>query len=161
MHLLNYYEETIVDGPGLRFAFYFAGCRHGCIGCHNKESWLLQSGKKMTPEIFAALVEKIQKNKYLDGITLSGGDPFYNPEALLRFLQELKKHTKLPILVYTGFTIEQLFADRRMKESLQYIDMIIDGKYEADKRYPLKPFRGSWNQRMFLLSKGEIVGEIE
>lgn len=160
MRLLNYYEETIVDGPGLRFAFYFSGCKHACEGCHNKESWNPRAGKPITKEYFDFLVEKINANKYLDGITLSGGDPFYQPEELLDFLQKLRNRTKLPILVYTGYTFEELQESETMRHCLLYIDMLVDGRFEQAKRYPIKPFRGSWNQRLLRLKEGKVIDEL-
>lgn len=159
MRLLHYYEETIVDGPGLRFAFYFAGCRHACLGCHNKESWNPRAGEKITEERLTELFKLIKENPYLDGITLSGGDPLYDPEALLAFLKRLKQETQLPILLYTGYTIEQINADEMMRACLLYIDMVMDGKFEKDKRFPVKSFRGSWNQRLLYLKNGEVVNE--
>lgn len=161
MRLINYYEETIVDGPGLRFSIYFAGCRHACPGCHNKESWSPTFGEELTPEKMDMLIKKIQSNKYLDGITLSGGDPFYNPAELLSFLKILKSKTQLPILVYTGYTIEQLLADEALNACLPYIDMVMDGRFEIEKRYPIKPFRGSWNQRLLVLENGKVIKEID
>lgn len=159
MRLLHYYEETIVDGPGLRFAFYFAGCRHGCHGCHNKESWNPHAGEVMTEEKLTQLIHLINTNPYLDGITLSGGDPLYNPRELLVFLHRLKQETQLPILLYTGYTIEQINADEAMRECLLYIDMVMDGKFEKEKRFPVKSFRGSWNQRLFYLENGKVKSE--
>lgn len=160
MRVLSYYEETIVDGPGLRFALYFAGCRHACPGCHNKETWSPAIGENVNVEKINHFAKMINSNPYLDGVTLSGGDPFYNPEELLWFLKEFRAKVKLPILVYTGYTIEQLYADDTMKECLMFIDMVMDGRFEKDKRFPVKSFRGSWNQRLILLEKGEIVKEL-
>lgn len=160
MRLLNYYEETIVDGPGLRFAFYFAGCVHACAGCHNVESWNPCAGNVLTEEWIEDIIEKINQNPYLDGITLSGGDPFFKPKELLGFLKIIKMKTSLPILVYTGYTITQLYADDEMKKCLYYIDMIMDGKFDKAKRFPIKPFRGSWNQRLLRIENGKMVEEI-
>lgn len=160
MRLLNYYEETIVDGPGLRFAFYFAGCKHACPGCHNKESWNPCAGSELGDEEFDHLLNIINANPYLDGITLSGGDPLYEPEQLLIFLKRLKERCQLPIMLYTGYTIDQMYADKTIRKCLLYIDMVMDGRFEQDKRYPVKPFRGSWNQRLLYLKDGKIVNEL-
>lgn len=160
MRLLHCYEETIVDGPGLRFAFYFAGCIHACPGCHNKASWNPKNGTELDDETLNMYIRQIQDNPYLDGITLSGGDPFYAPDELLQLLRVLKNNIDLPILVYTGYTIEQLYADDIMKECLYYIDMLVDGRFEREKRYPIKPFRGSWNQRFLVLEHGDVVQEL-
>ncbi|MFC2269436.1 MAG: 4Fe-4S cluster-binding domain-containing protein, partial [Porphyromonas endodontalis] len=104
MHLLNRYKETITDGPGLRYAIYLAGCSHHCPGCHNPESHNPLGGIELSEEVLRGIIDEINSNPLLDGITLSGGDPFFYPEELLKLVQRLSEECSLPRLCYTGYT---------------------------------------------------------
>jgi anaerobic ribonucleoside-triphosphate reductase activating protein len=84
----------------------------------------------------------------LNGITLSGGDPFFNPSELLQFLKVIKGRTNQNIWAYTGYTYEFLLEDKIMRKCLNYIDVLVDGKFEQSKYSPNLHFRGSSNQRI-------------
>lgn len=151
INLLNTYEETIADGEGIRYSIYLAGCRHACPECHNRESWNPNAGIPFTDEILQSIINNINANPLLDGITLSGGDPFFNPEALLTILKILKEKTGQNIWCYTGYTYEELLEDPIMKACLVYIDTLVDGRFEITKFNPRLLFRGSSNQRLVYL----------
>lgn len=158
LHLLQVYEDTIADGDGIRYSFYLAGCRHACPGCHNKQSWDPQGGKLLTDELLEKHIQNILSNSLLLGLTLTGGDPFFNPKGLLALLQILKARTKMNIWCYTGYTLEQLASSPEFLAPLEYIDVLVDGPFiqairEADIKKEVAGgeelrFRGSSNQRI-------------
>lgn len=148
MRLINVYPETISDGSGLRYSIYLAGCHHACPGCHNPESWDPQAGIPLTEELLEDIIRQIEHNPLLDGITLSGGDPFYDPEELLWLVKRLKERTGMNVWCYTGFTIEYLVRHEPYRSVLDYIDTLVDGPYVAALRDPKLKFRGSQNQRI-------------
>ena len=144
LHYLYTYPETIVDGEGIRFSIYLAGCSHRCKGCHNPESWNPETAIK-------TMIDQINANPLLDGITFSGGDPFYNPKEFLPVIRKFHEYTKLNIWCYTGYTYETLLADPLRRPILDYIDVLVDGKFEQALYSPYLEFRGSSNQRILKL----------
>lgn len=152
MRLLRVYHETMTDGPGLRCAIYLSGCTHRCLGCHNPSSWDPNAGVELTSDLLEDIILRIQSNPLLDGITISGGDPFYNPEELTELLRVLKQRTGMNIWCYTGYTIEYLIKDIRYHEALRLIDVLVDGPFVQALYDPKLLFMGSSNQRKIVLA---------
>jgi len=148
MKIIKIFKETISDGFGFRYSIYFSGCTHYCEGCHNHETWRGDIGRVLDREYMDEIVEEINGNSMLDGITLSGGDPFFNPAELLEFLEEIKARTHKNIWSYTGYTFETLLVDPIMRQCLNYIDVLVDGKFQKADYHPELYFRGSSNQRI-------------
>ncbi|WP_019678712.1 anaerobic ribonucleoside-triphosphate reductase activating protein [Ruminococcus flavefaciens] len=139
-------NDSIVDGPGIRFSIFVQGCPHNCEGCHNPQTHDFNGGSIITTE---ELLEKIRSNPLLDGVTFSGGEPFCQAEALSELGKEIRK-LGLNIVTYTGYTFEQLFEGRQNNhwgELLSVTDFLVDGPFIlAQKDWEIK-FRGSSNQR--------------
>ena len=148
LRLLMTYKETIVDGVGLRYSLYFAGCSHACPGCHNEYSWNPKHGNILTYEKLEEIAKEINENTLLDGITISGGDPLFNPVEMLKVLKFLKEKTKKNIWLYTGYTLEQVREDELRRKCLEYVDVLVDGRFVKELYDPNLKFRGSSNQRI-------------
>lgn len=150
-------SDSIVDGEGIRAVIWTQGCPHHCKGCHNPETHSFNKGFiKDTSEI----IEEIKKLELQDGITFSGGDPMMQPEACLEIAKACKE-IGLNIWCYTGFTFEELLNDNLKVEFLKYIDVLVDGKFELEKKSYDALYRGSTNQRIVnvkeSLKKGRCV----
>lgn len=152
MNILSTIRETTADGYGLRYSIYVAGCAHKCINCHNKESWNFDQGIPIQ-DLKDKIYKEISSNPLLDGITVTGGDPLYNSSELYLFLSDFKKHfPKLSVWVYTGYTIQELVqlyreGNRSIKRVIELTDVLVDGRYEEDKK-EFGTFRGSSNQQI-------------
>ena len=147
-------HDSIVDGEGLRTVVFFAGCPHRCKGCHNPESWNINNGVDMTvEEVFNECM-----SDELSDVTLSGGDPFFQIQELTELVRLLHDAGK-NIWLYTGFTYEDLQNSLTSKYILNKINVLVDGKFELDKRDISLYWRGSSNQRVLKLDNGKIIAE--
>ena len=158
LRIIGIYPETISDGYGLRYAIYFAGCAHHCPGCHNPESHDPRRGEPLTVERAETICAAIAANPILDGVTLSGGDPLLQPEAMAAFLRLVKERTGQNVWCYTGYTLEECLADPARRECLRWIDTLVDGRYVEALRDLSLDFRGSSNQRIIDVGALHLFG---
>lgn len=153
-------NDSIVDGPGIRFAIFTQGCPHHCEGCHNPHTHDFEAGENVELE---SLLEKIKANPLLDGVTYSGGEPFCQAKQLYILGSEIRK-LGMNIVTYTGYTFEYLVehanGDNFYNELLSVTDYLVDGKFELDKRDILLRFKGSSNQRIINVKKSLIEKKV-
>ena len=152
-------NDSIVDGPGIRFTIFVQGCPHHCPGCHNPQIHDFSGG---TLTDTGELLKKIEENPLLDGVTFSGGEPFCQAPALAELGGQLRQRG-LNIITYTGFTYEKLLADANAENGyralLEVTDFLVDGRFEQDKKSYELHFKGSTNQRFIDVQKSLESGE--
>lgn len=158
MRIAGTVNDSIVDGPGLRFTVFTQGCPHRCPGCHNPNTHDPEGGYDVgTDEI----VRQIRKNPLLSGVTLSGGEPFMQSAACLE-IAKAAHDAKLNVWAYTGYTWEHLMKenDPGRMALLREVDVLVDGPYIADKRSLELDFCGSSNQRLIDVQQSLLHGEV-
>lgn len=143
MRVLDIIEGTVVDGVGLRTSIYFAGCTHHCLECHNPQSWDISGGTEMSID---DIMERIAE--YGLNVTFSGGDPLMQIDNGLLDLAGRIHSLGLNIWCYTGYTLEEIRSDSKLRPILDAVDVIVEGRYIAALRDIHLPFRGSSNQRI-------------
>ena len=148
-------NDSIVDGPGIRFTIFVQGCPHNCDGCHNPQTHDFKGGKITDTD---ELLKKIKENPLLMGVTFSGGEPFCQAHQLAHLARQIKEYdSDFDIVSYTGYTLEYLLENSDdkncYKELLDGIDYLVDGKFEKDKKSYLLKFKGSSNQRIIDVKK--------
>ena len=138
-------NDSIVDGPGFRLTVFTQGCPHNCEGCHNPQTHDFSGGRITdTAEIMAMMRENI----LLDGVTLSGGEPFCQSEACAEIARAAHA-AGLNVWAYSGYTYEELISGKpEWRMLLQEVDVLVDGRFEKAKRTLELRFRGSSNQRL-------------
>ena len=145
IRLAGLVNDSIVDGPGLRLAVFAQGCPHHCPECHNPQSHDPEGGEWSDTEDLAAMAAE---NILLDGITLTGGEPFAQPEACAD-LARRAHDAGLNVWCYTGYVFEDLLAGRpEWRALLENVDVLVDGPYLRAQKTLDKRFRGSANQRI-------------
>jgi anaerobic ribonucleoside-triphosphate reductase activating protein len=150
------YGLSKVNGPGNRFVLWTQGCSKGCSECFNPETWSNNIYKEYSPRQIFELIKDFE----VDGITISGGDPLEQEYELLELLFLLKE-IKLPkgIILFTGFSRNEIRENPLREKCLQYIDVLIDGRYEKNLKVNLS-LRGSSNQEFYFFSNKISMSEL-
>lgn len=148
MRIAGIIPSSLVNGEGVRYVIFLQGCKHHCEGCHNPETWNLYGGIEKSVGELAKYISR--REKVLDGVTLSGGEPFLQQDECVKLLKLIPK--KMNVWVYTGYKYE----DIKDTELARMADVIVDGKFEKDKLVEGE-FYGSSNQRIIKIEKGQNV----
>ena len=151
-------DDSIVDGPGIRYVIFTQGCPHRCEGCHNPQTHDFAGGREADTD---KILSEIFANPLLSGVTLSGGEPFSQAEALLPIAKAVKGRG-LHLMIYTGYLLEELQRmDIPGAESLLALaDILVDGPFVLAERDLTLQYRGSANQRVIDMKKSREAGEI-
>lgn len=146
---MNYHNITKCDlknGEGIRVVLWVSHCEHYCTNCHNPQTWNEESGILFDEYAKNEIFEELEKD-YVSGLTLSGGDPLstINREEILQLLKDVKKfYPNKNIWCYTGYNYEEI----KDLEHLNYIDVLVDGRFVESLSIPTPMWRGSYNQRV-------------
>lgn len=154
-------NDSIVDGPGMRLAVFAQGCKHNCPGCHNPHTHPFDAGRIVSID---EIMQMVDKNPLLDGVTLTGGEPFEQASPLA-VLAAMANNKGLNVVTYTGYTWEHIIENLQKREGWHELlintDILIDGPFVLSKKSLNLRYRGSSNQRVIdvkkSLHKGEIV----
>lgn len=146
---MNYHgiqPTTFNNGEGIRTALWVAGCNHHCKGCQNAYTWDEHGGQEFGKDAKEKLFRALDRT-WCDGLTLTGGDPLFpaSREEITSLAREVK--TRFPdknIWVYTGYKYEEV----QDLEVMQYIDVLVDGRFVEELADPSYKFAGSTNQRI-------------
>lgn len=155
LNLHSFVARSRANGPGERAVVWVQGCPRKCAGCFNPDSQPFESKEQVTVD---SLFDRIMAVKGIDGVTISGGEPFAQAEALVELAKRLHERG-MSVVCYTGYTLEGLRLGQRedWNALLDQIDLLIDGPFVQSQRC-FEPFRGSSNQHFYYLS-GRISPE--
>ena len=161
MRVAGLIQESIVDGPGLRYVVFAQGCGYCCAGCHNPETWDYNGGIEMP---VADIIKEMLSNPLVDGLTISGGEPF-DQAADCASLAAVAREKGLTVWVFTGNTFEQLKRRAKSKPAVRRLltqtDVLIDGRFIKEEKTLAMEWCGSKNQRVIDVQKSLAAGKGE
>jgi len=150
-------NDSVVDGPGLRLTVFTQGCPHHCAGCHNPQSHDFEGGEIWDID---AILDLARDNILLDGITLSGGEPFAQAEECAE-IAKAAHQSGLNVWCYSGYTFETLSSgNHAWRNLLENIDILVDGPFIMNKKSLDVRFRGSSNQRIIDVPASLAAGTV-
>ncbi len=148
MNYSKYYPIDVLNGEGTRCTLFVSGCIHNCRGCYNQSTWSPDAGEPFTEQLASQIINDLNDTRIKkQGLTLSGGDPLHpaNVAQVLKLVQRVKAECEgKDIWMWTGYELDEL--DEKQKQVLEYVDTLIDGRFEQDKADPMLDWRGSSNQ---------------
>lgn len=161
---MNYHNIDhcdMLNGDGVRVSLWVSGCKCQCRGCQNPQTWAFDSGIPFDADALYELYDALNK-KYIQGLTLTGGNPMDNPFEILNICRAVKeKFPTKDIWLYSGYTFEQIQQQELGLNILKYIDVLVDGPYIEEQRDISLEWRGSKNQRLInvkeTLKQGRVV----
>lgn len=146
-------KTSVANGTGIRTVLWVSGCNHHCNGCHNPQTWDVNSGQLFDDSARRKLMLALSK-VWCNGLTFSGGDPLHpqNRDTVTEIAKEVKdRFPDKDIWLYTGYTFEEV----KDLEVMQYIDILVDGEFIEDLRDLRLKFKGSANQRIIDVKSGK------
>ena len=153
-------KMDISNGPGVRVSIFFQGCSFHCKGCFNEETWDFLGGKEFGEEQIATIID-LAKDDYISGLSILGGEPMHpkNIEATTMLAKRFKEaYPNKTVWAWSGFLFDEYIKD---KEVSKYLDVIVDGQFDEEKRNPNLKWRGSSNQRVIDVQKSLINHKVE
>lgn len=158
MRYHNITKDDMLNGDGLRVVLWVAGCAHGCPGCHNPITWDPEGGIPFDEEARQEIFTELDKD-YVSGITFSGGDPLHpaNVQEVTALAAQIReRYPDKTIWLYTGSS----WQEAKDLEVMRYVDVLVDGEFEEDKKDNTLHWRGSSNQCVIDIPKTLKTGEV-
>lgn len=156
-------HDDMKNGDGLRIVLWVAGCEHHCPHCQNQITWNPEGGIPFDFKEVQEILHELKKD-YISGITFSGGDPLHplNRDTIYELLKLIRRHyADKTVWIYTGYTWEEVIWNPETYKLMQYVDVLVDGRYMEELKDNTYPWAGSTNQRVIdvqkSLEKGEVV----
>lgn len=146
-------ERDVANGPGVRVSFFVSGCNFKCKGCFNEIAQDFNYGKEFTKETEDLIIQYL-KDENIVGINILGGEPMQqDSRTILNLVKKIKKETDKNIWMWSGFLFEDLIKNQEKLEILNYVDILVDGKFKLEQRDIKLKYRGSSNQRVIDVQK--------
>lgn len=153
MRIAGFIENSVVNGIGIRDVVFVQGCYHHCKDCHNPETWDFRGGKQMRVKDVADHFANSSND-----VTISGGEPLCQIFDVWHLCDLFKRQGKR-IWLYTGCTYENI-ENVYLEILARYVDVLVDGQFQVDKKDLKLRFRGSSNQRLIDLPKSVAAGQV-
>ena len=149
MNYMQYIKGDDANGTGMRCTLFVSGCEMACVGCHNVESWKLTAGLPYTKAFEDQIIEDL-KSPFIEGASISGGSPTHpkNYKTVMTLCKRIKEETGKDIWMWTGMTLEELQDDEERSQMLEYVDIVITGRFEIENKDTTLKWCGSSNQRV-------------
>ena len=145
-------EYDVANGPGVRMSVWFQGCPHKCTGCFNEETWDKDGkGDVYNETHLQKIISILGSSPVHKDLSILGGEPLvnYNINAVIDICKNIKKiFPNVQIWIWSGFLFETLIKLEKFQELVNYFDVLVDGKFEIDKKDLTLMYRGSSNQRV-------------
>lgn len=158
LRLHAFEPRSRANGPGVRAVLWLQGCDLACPGCYNPATHEPRGGTVRSVADLAAEIEAL--GDAVEGISITGGEPLQQPEGLLRLLAPLRERTRLTVVLFSGYTIEEIRSQPLGPDVLAHLDVLIDGRFVARRRLA-RGLRGSANQRIHLLTGRYTRADVE
>jgi anaerobic ribonucleoside-triphosphate reductase activating protein len=158
---INYFDTA--NARGLSTVLWISGCEHHCEDCFNKETWSFDSGKELTQDKIQEIIESL-KNTHIKNFVLSGGDPLHpkNIDDTIKLCRQIYKNVPgITIIVYTGYTLKEIWGKEKYMHLLSIISILIEGRYDKTKPTKGLDYRGSTNQKAIhpiINESGDVIG---
>lgn len=152
MNYIKYIPMDLVNGPGVRCTLFLSGCSHNCKGCYNQKAMNPSAGHEFTQELYDRIMSDLKSEKHpLQGISFSGGDPMHpaNIQGVIHIAKKIRRECPdKDIWLWTGFTEAEIRRDGMREELFRLCSVVVDGKFEEDKKDLSLQYCGSTNQRV-------------
>ena len=161
-YIADYKPFNMVDGEGVRCSLYVSGCLFNCPGCYNRVAQNFHYGKPYTQQLEDQIIQDLSQS-YVQGLTLLGGEPFLNTQVCLKLVRRVRKEFghKKDIWSWSGYTWEELMQESADKLALlNYLDILVDGRFLEAKKDLTLQFRGSSNQRIIDVPKSLVQKQV-